>query len=188
MIRPSATFSSDSSQTFEEREEQAELDMTGSGFRNASPEGPIRAVDPAARLDHAVPVPRDVLNSFIELVTTEDNCYWDHYRCPHCGDGVKFTTTDFNRHTGMEHSNLERSDRAEFDRARLLEGDEYFLDFPCPGCRAPVRVVYACIFVGKGSLHYVVRAILERVRWEGRGSDPASPADRRTPPKGDRTP
>ncbi len=162
--------------------------MTGEEIQSRYSEGPIRVVNPAARLDREIPVPPDVLHSFTELVTTEANCYWDHYRCPHCGDGVRFTTTDFNRHTGTEHSNLERSVRAEFDCARPIERDEYFLDFPCPGCRAPVRVIYACLFVGKGSLHYVVRAILERARWEGQGPDPASPAHRPGRPRSDLTP
>jgi hypothetical protein len=66
------------------------------------------------------------------------------YACPHCGERVEFTTRHFGRHALSTRSNLETEWRERFDAERPLDRSrwESFLDFHCPGCRAPVRIVY----------------------------------------------
>ena len=66
------------------------------------------------------------------------------YSCPHCSHRVGFRTQNFRDHEGAKRSNLDPDWRIRFDAARQLDVSrwESFLDFSCPGCRAPVRVIY----------------------------------------------
>jgi len=66
------------------------------------------------------------------------------YSCPRCGCGVEFRTHDFRKHEGAKPSNLDPAWRSRFDVARPVDSSrwESFLDFHCPSCKAPVRVIY----------------------------------------------
>lgn len=66
------------------------------------------------------------------------------YRCPHCGSAVEFSSRHFGRQAAPQ-TNLTPSWAERFDELRPLNPQQWesFLDFHCPGCRAPVRIVYA---------------------------------------------
>jgi len=73
--------------------------------------------------------------------------YLDHvvqlaaYRCPHCGTGVEFQSRHFG--PGVERATVDPRWRSAFDAARPLAALEAALEFHCPGCTAPVRIIYA---------------------------------------------
>src|SRR5690242_14693275 len=72
--------------------------------------------------------------------------YLDHvvqlgaYECPHCGTGVEFQ----GRHFGLDVKRAPLSPlwTSTFEAARPLGDLEAALDFHCPGCAAPVRIIY----------------------------------------------
>jgi predicted RNA-binding Zn-ribbon protein involved in translation (DUF1610 family) len=73
--------------------------------------------------------------------------YLDHvvqlaaYRCPHCGKGVEFQSRHFG--PGVPRATVDPRWRSAFDAARPLGTLEAALEFHCPGCTAPVRIIYA---------------------------------------------
>lgn len=75
----------------------------------------------------------------------QDHCvHIGSYICPCCASRVDFHARHFLTHEGLKHSNLEDEWRTRFDATRPLNASrwESFLDFHCPGCKAPVRVIY----------------------------------------------
>jgi hypothetical protein len=66
------------------------------------------------------------------------------YECPYCHSRVDFSTDHFRKHEGITFSNLKAPWPSNLDKARPLDSKrwESFLDFHCPGCQAPVRVIY----------------------------------------------
>ena len=76
--------------------------------------------------------------------------YVDHrvdigiYTCPHCAFRVQLQTSDLQKHEASEYSNLSQSIDAAIERFRPLRSTRFesFLDFSCPRCGAPVRLVY----------------------------------------------
>ena len=100
--------------------------------------------------------------------------YLDHvvqlaaYRCPHCGVGVEFQ----GRHLSGGHSSGSQAPaaidlpwRSAFDAARPLDPFEWALDFSCPGCGAPVRIVYAQMSDGSKSLDWDLLEVVEAITW-----------------------
>jgi predicted RNA-binding Zn-ribbon protein involved in translation (DUF1610 family) len=95
--------------------------------------------------------------------------YLDHvvqfaaYRCPHCGTGVEFQGRHFG--PGVSRATVDRRRRSEFDAARPLAALEGALEFHCPGCTAPVRIIYA----RKGDQYRIFDAdlleVLEAANW-----------------------
>ena len=65
------------------------------------------------------------------------------YSCPHCHAGVEFEARHlFDGFQGRAVT-VDPEWRARFDAARPLLNLERGLEFYCPGCRAPVRIVYS---------------------------------------------
>jgi hypothetical protein len=75
---------------------------------------------------------------------------------------VELGASRFDRSVGSDHSDLTGSIRPLFERARGLRRGEDFLDFVCPGCGLPVRVIFSFSVVGKGESVHTVTEILER--------------------------
>jgi hypothetical protein len=67
-----------------------------------------------------------------------------HYFCPHCRAAAEFRTRHFEQHLACANTNLSEPWNERFVAARPLHAEEWesFLDFECPGCRAPVRIIY----------------------------------------------
>lgn len=91
------------------------------------------------------------------------------YTCPHCQHELALVMRDFARHARSTHTNLSASDAAAIAQT-LPFGQPLinsFLDFYCPGCRAPVRLYYvADQLVGsqRGVYGYVIEVVIERRR------------------------
>jgi hypothetical protein len=66
------------------------------------------------------------------------------YICPRCRYNIEFRAQNFREHETMRHSNLDPDWRSRFDAARPvnLSRWEFFLDFHCPGCKSPARIIY----------------------------------------------
>lgn len=96
----------------------------------------VRVVPAAERIDR--------LEFSDEAEYREHAVHLGAYSCPRCGCGVEFRTNDFRKHEGAKLSNLDPAWRSRFDVVRPIKASrwESFLDFHCPGCKAPVRVIY----------------------------------------------
>jgi len=103
--------------------------MTPSGAK-------VRAVPARERMDR--------LEFSGEVEHTEHVVHVGAYECPYCRKQVEFNTDHFRRHENNDFSNLETLWKRLFDQARPLDAKrwESFLDFHCPGCGAPVRLIY----------------------------------------------
>ena len=66
------------------------------------------------------------------------------YVCPHCSSTLEFKTGDFGRHERTESSNLDAETSGAFSRFRPVDRKrgESYLDFRCPGCGRPARLLY----------------------------------------------
>lgn len=98
--------------------------------------------------------------------TREHVIHLGHYTCPRCGKVVEFKTADF-RH-GFRRSDLTASNLPpEVDRAysafRPLDSKlgESCLDFPCPGCQSPVRLIFEPWEFAMGAYAFTITAIVE---------------------------
>jgi hypothetical protein len=74
---------------------------------------------------------------------TDSEFHVGFYECGVCSTAVRFTTTDFESHAGSRSQLLAGDLDKEFTAARPLQQDEWVLDFCCPGCRRPVRVIFS---------------------------------------------
>lgn len=94
------------------------------------------------------------------------------YCCPRCGWRVEFRARHFREHEGATRSNLDPEWRGQFDAARpfKLSHWESFLDFHCPGCKAPVRVIYeAGQEYAMGAHPWQLLEVLEVAEWPQAG-------------------
>jgi len=66
------------------------------------------------------------------------------YVCAHCTTAVAFRTRNFEKHFDTSFTNLDAFWHNQFTSRRPLQSGEWeaFLDFACPGCGAPVRIIY----------------------------------------------
>src|SRR5688572_6869985 len=93
----------------------------------------VRRIAAGERLDRTTfRYEEEYLNHVVQLAA---------YRCPHCGTGVEFQGRHFG--PGVDRATVDPRWRSEFDAARPLATLEGALEFHCPGCTAPVRIVYA---------------------------------------------
>jgi predicted RNA-binding Zn-ribbon protein involved in translation (DUF1610 family) len=96
----------------------------------------VRIVPAAERLDR--------LEFSDEPEYQEHAVHVGSYLCPRCGYNVEFRARNFRDHETARRSNLDAEWRSRFDAARPINLSrwESFLDFHCPGCNAPVRIIY----------------------------------------------
>lgn len=65
------------------------------------------------------------------------------YRCPHCSSEFEFNTRALRHGETREPGAAEGTWDAACRSVRpLADAWEWFFDFHCPGCRAPVRIIY----------------------------------------------
>lgn len=123
----------------------------------------VRRVAAAERLD------RTQFRSDVE--------YLDHvvqlagYSCPHCGAGVEFEGRhwrDGRPFGAARAATLDGRWHAAFDADRPLRSGEWALDFNCPGCRAPVRIVYELASPEAKAFDWDLLEVLEAARWPER--------------------
>lgn len=85
------------------------------------------------------------------------------YTCPHCHQEIVFNMSHFAEGTFQYFSNLIESDAKQFDEAiqRVDEDHNSFLDFYCPGCKAPIRVYYLAWAGGRFTHGYRLHIVAE---------------------------
>ena len=117
----------------------------------------LRLSAPGERLDRVEFDPREELRDSVILLGT--------YRCPACGAAVEFRTGDFRDGMSPDRpSKLDGAEAAAFDAFRPLDSArwESRLDFHCPGCRSPVRLIYEPWEFAMGSYAFTVTGVVER--------------------------
>ena len=120
----------------------------------------VRIIPPHERLDRV---------EFTEQFEWRDRSVQvGDYTCPRCGHRVGLKTADLRRHAFAPTRNLREPWLGLFEAARADRAQEWesHLDFHCPGCDAPVRLVYSQgseWAMGVRSLHFT--AILEAADW-----------------------
>lgn len=121
----------------------------------------VRIVPASERLDRL---------EFSPKAEFQDHCvHIGSYICPRCDFLVDLHARHFLKHEGLKDSNLEVEWRTHFDAARPLNASrwESFLDFHCPGCKAPVRVIYEPGDEYAMSAHsWLVLEVLEADEWQ----------------------
>lgn len=68
------------------------------------------------------------------------------YTCVQCGESISFKTSSFEKHCNLEFSNLRAEDNYifnQFIKTRNLK-DLSFLDFYCPDCDQPTKILFTC--------------------------------------------
>lgn len=82
------------------------------------------------------------------------------YCCPRCSHRVRFRWRSFYQADGR--SALQRKIRRFFDdMTPTLEADEQgFLDFYCPACAAPTRIIFSACDYSKIAYHFDIYAAL----------------------------
>lgn len=72
--------------------------------------------------------------------------YLEHYayKCPHCKQETSFTLEEIRRSHGVKESKLATDVQRMFDASYPIRNfmDEFYFDFNCQGCSAPVRIYF----------------------------------------------
>jgi hypothetical protein len=86
------------------------------------------------------------------------------YTCPHCREQMSFAMRDFETHCRSQFSNLSANDAQSIAAVSPPQDDKYnsFLDFYCPGCWMPVRVLYLFWVGGRFTHGYDLAYVIER--------------------------
>jgi hypothetical protein len=87
------------------------------------------------------------------------------FTCPFCGEAFRLQWTDFYDHLHTRGGILDADMERELDRFRSLREDvwESFLDFECPGCKAPFRLFYEGLEVSMGQWEFRLNEVIEPV-------------------------
>ena len=95
--------------------------------------------------------------------------YLDHlaqlaaYRCPHCTTEVEFFSGYFD--LGARQAKVDAHWRSQFDVARPLVAFEEAFEFYCPGCNAPLRIVYENKYNRSRGVDTDLLSVLEITQW-----------------------
>lgn len=82
------------------------------------------------------------------------------YRCPRCGHGVRFKWHHF--YKADQRSFLRRDVRQQFDEYRPMvpSAEKGFLDFHCPTCKAPARIIFTAHDYRLRAFHFDIETVL----------------------------
>ena len=82
------------------------------------------------------------------------------FTCPRCAHRIRFRWRSFYQADGR--SRLRRKLRRIFDdlTPELRAAEQGFIDFHCPTCQAPTRIIFSIHDSGKISLHFDIYAVL----------------------------
>ena len=95
------------------------------------------------------------------------------YGCPRCSHRIRFRWQHF--YQADERSLLQRPFRRHFDQLTpaLPPAEQGFIDFHCPTCQAPTRLIFRIAKGGAITFHFDMYAVLV-----GEGSTPAAAQNR----------
>ena len=97
----------------------------------------------------------------IDIWTTKKsfNSYEDHetfpkaeIKCPNCGDTVGISMKDLKRHENSTFTNLIEKDNKDLTYITVDNSPELpnsYLDYYCPNCKRPIRILYDSFAGGK---------------------------------------
>lgn len=82
------------------------------------------------------------------------------YRCPHCWHRIRFKWRNF--YKADERSFLRGDVRKQFDAHTPItpSAELGFLDFHCPSCKAPVRIIFTANDYTMLAFHFEIEHVL----------------------------
>lgn len=82
------------------------------------------------------------------------------YQCPHCGHRIRFKWRNF--YKADERSFLKKFVRQAFDEhTPIIPSAELgFLDFHCPSCQTPARIIFTADDYTKLAFHFEITKVL----------------------------
>lgn len=85
------------------------------------------------------------------------------YCCSNCSNKISIKNKDLEKHSKSNHSNLKSSDKKEIGDYLSSNGlDKFsFLDFECPNCNQPVRVLFDYGAGGFIGMTYEIKHVIE---------------------------
>jgi hypothetical protein len=112
----------------------------------------FRRVDPRERFDGL---------HFNPLEQCQGAINFGNYTCPHCKQITRFRETDFEK--GQKNSPFTQDEQKRVDRRSVkTKRGEITLDFHCPGCGNPVRILYVMdTMVAHGTFSYEIVGAVE---------------------------
>jgi DNA-directed RNA polymerase subunit M/transcription elongation factor TFIIS len=85
------------------------------------------------------------------------------YCCPNCGYKVSVKNSDLEKHSESQHSNLKDNDRKEIEK--FIKSNHLdklsFIDFECPKCYQPVRILFDFGAGGFFGMTYEIKHVIE---------------------------
>lgn len=85
------------------------------------------------------------------------------YKCEKCMYKVSIKISDFDKHFKSNNSNLNNIEKKlldDFVEEHKL-GSFSYIDFYCPKCKLPIRILYDRYPSGKGDSYYELKNVLE---------------------------
>ena len=85
------------------------------------------------------------------------------YKCPDCDYEVAFKDKDFRKHSRSNFSNLDKNTVEAMDVFIKLNNlkKESFLDFNCPQCKKPTRILFSDGYGGKGDYGVMIESVIK---------------------------
>ncbi len=82
------------------------------------------------------------------------------YACPRCGHRIRFRWRSFYQADGR--SGFKRALRRVFDEMTptLSTAEQGAIDFFCPTCQAPTRIIFSAVAYSKIAYHFEIYAVL----------------------------
>jgi DNA-directed RNA polymerase subunit M/transcription elongation factor TFIIS len=124
----------------------------------------IALIEPESRFNKTISEYRkDRINSDSRPVYPLDYDFPFEYCCSNCKYVVSIKNTDFEKHSKSKHSNIQIADRNEIEDYLISNQlDKFsFLDFECPKCNLPVRILFESYPGGFCGMTYEIKYVIE---------------------------
>ena len=85
------------------------------------------------------------------------------YTCSNCGYKVSIKNKDLEKHSKSNYSNLKKADKLEIEEYLISKKlDKFsFLDFECPECNLPIRILFESYPGGFCGMTYEIKHVIE---------------------------
>ncbi len=124
----------------------------------------INLIDPELRFNKVISEHRkDRLNPDSNPVYPLDYDLPFDYSCSNCGYKVSIKNKDLDKHSKSNHSNLKNADKIVIEKYLISNQlDKFsFLDFECPECNLPVRILFESYPGGFFGMTYEIKHVIE---------------------------
>lgn len=112
-------------------------------------------VEPGEKIDRIIFDPRKE--------HLEHSIHYGFYSCPECHGKTRFQRTDFLEKSKSKISSRDQDWFDLFLQTKKYEANptDEFLDFYCPGCHSPVRIIYEAREFDMGSYYFTIKYIID---------------------------